>query len=145
MLSRHMYLSKVRRLYDLRSTSGIAPSFKCIMLVHTLIILWVQGSKVFSIQDLALDMQRLILGLLPLRQLAQLGCLSKELRNLYWERVEQRDVVIASKLETHFTAEFRENLRPEETSLPRDLVVDPPVRDLSVNGFISITLPAIRS
>ncbi len=67
----------------------------------------VQASEVFSIVELPPDMQRLTMGLLPLRQLAQLGCLSKELRSLYLERVEQRDAIIVARLETHFTAEFR--------------------------------------
>jgi hypothetical protein len=64
----------------------------------------------------------------PLRDLAQLACLCKGFHALYLERVVEREDVISGLLETRFTAEFREGLYPAETSLPRDLIVDPPVR-----------------
>jgi hypothetical protein len=64
----------------------------------------------------------------PLRNLAQLACLCKAFRALYLERVMEREEVVSGLLETHFTAEFREGLYPAETALPRDLIVDPPVR-----------------
>jgi hypothetical protein len=78
--------------------------------------------------DLPPDMQRLILGWISLRQMAQLACLSAELRSMYLERVKKRDAAVASLLESHFTADFREGLSPSQTALPRDLIVDPPVR-----------------
>jgi hypothetical protein len=91
----------------------------------------VQESKLFTILDLPPDMQRVILGPLPLRQLVQLACLSKGLRNMCLERVQQRDAVVAARLESDFTTEFRQGLRPADTSLPQDLLVEPPVRESS--------------
>jgi hypothetical protein len=75
-------------------------------------------------------MQRLILGYVPLRDLARLACLCKDLRTPYGERVKERDAAVTTVLESHFTAEFREGLTPAHTALPYDLVVDPPVRTL---------------
>jgi hypothetical protein len=74
------------------------------------------------------DLQRLILGMVPLRTLAQMACLSKELRAVYWRRAGDRDAAVAAHVESHFTAEFREGLSLTQTALPRDLIVHPPVR-----------------
>jgi hypothetical protein len=78
--------------------------------------------------DLPPDMQRLILGRISFREMAQLACLSRKLRSLYLERVEQRDAAVGSLLESHFTPEFRAGLSSTQIALPRDLIADPPVR-----------------
>ncbi len=73
-------------------------------------------------------MQRLIVGHVPLRELARLACLGKKLRSAYEDRTGDRDAAVAKLLESHFTAEFREGLSPADRALPNDLVVEPPVR-----------------
>jgi hypothetical protein len=75
-------------------------------------------------------MQRAILGCVPLRDLARLACLCKDLRTPYQDRHWERDTAVAKALGCHFTAEFREALTPSQTALPHDLIVDPPVRAL---------------
>jgi hypothetical protein len=72
-------------------------------------------------------MQSVILGYVPLADLARLACLSKQLRPAYVERVTKRDAVVTALLETHFTPAFREGLLPAQTALPRDLIVQPQV------------------
>jgi hypothetical protein len=74
------------------------------------------------------EILRLILGYLPLRNLAQMATLSKEARLVYLDRVTERDEQVVASLLSQFTAEFREGLSSAHTVLPRDLVVDPPVR-----------------
>jgi hypothetical protein len=78
--------------------------------------------------DLPVDLQRLVLGRVPLRALAKVACLNKELCNMYLDRVAERDAVVAFLLQSHFTADFRDGLSVTQTALPRDLVVDPQVR-----------------
>jgi hypothetical protein len=78
--------------------------------------------------DLPPDMQRLILGWISLREMAQLACLSTELRIFYLERVKQRDAAVASLLESHFSPESLEGLPSSQTALPRDSIIHPPVR-----------------
>ncbi len=78
------------------------------------------------------DLQRHILGLVPLRSMAQLACLNKELRNVYLDRVKQRDAVLVDLLGSHFTPESREGLCRAHLALPRDLIVDPPVDPLAL-------------
>jgi hypothetical protein len=80
--------------------------------------------------DLPPDMQRLILGRISFREMAQLACLSRELRGMYLERVKQRDTAVASLLESHFTPAFRAGLYSTQIALPRDLIADPLVRRL---------------
>jgi hypothetical protein len=80
--------------------------------------------------ELPFDMQRVILGYVPLRDLARLACLCKDLRTPYWDRTQERDAAVANALESHFPANFREGLTPAQTALPHDLIVDPPVRAL---------------
>jgi hypothetical protein len=87
--------------------------------------------------ELPPDLQRHILGWVPLRGLAQLACLNKELRSMYLDRVMQRDAVIASLLESHFTPDFLQGLSCRQMAcaqmaLPRDLMFDPPVRHCSL-------------
>jgi hypothetical protein len=95
---------------------------------------WLQWSlgrkrtKHYSLVALPLHLQRLIIESLPLRTLAQMACLNRDLRTLYLERVSKRDTVVAGILESQFTADFRQRLTPDATALPRDLVVHPPVR-----------------
>jgi hypothetical protein len=91
-------------------------------------LMGVQGSEAFPLLELPLEMQALILGYLPLRDLAQLACLGKNPRTVYWNRVIERDAVVADLVKLHFTAEFRDSLRQVDTALPRDLIVDPQVR-----------------
>jgi hypothetical protein len=88
----------------------------------------VKDVKVFPFPDLPVDLQRQIAGRLSFRDLAQLACLSKQLRAFCTDRVRERDGVVAVRLESEFTPEFREGLSPAQTALPRDLVVDPQVR-----------------
>jgi hypothetical protein len=83
------------------------------------------------------DLQRYIMGFVPLREMAQLACLNKELRSVYLERVKQRDAVVTSLLESHVTPDFPKGLSSTHTAcaqcgLPRDLIVDSPVRHLSL-------------
>ncbi len=78
--------------------------------------------------DLPGDLQQLIWGLVPLRKLAQMASLSKELRVVCLDRVKKRDAAVATMVESCTTAEFREGLWWAKTALPRDLIVDPPVR-----------------
>jgi hypothetical protein len=78
--------------------------------------------KTMPFFDLPADLQRLILGLIPLRRLAQLACLNKDLRSVCLDRVKKRDAAVAALLESHFTAEFREGLSSTQTALPRDLM-----------------------
>jgi hypothetical protein len=85
---------------------------------------------VFALQDLPLDLQREIVACLSFRQLAQLACLSNQLRAFCMDRVRERDGVVAARLRSDFTAEFRKGLSPAQTALPRDLLVDPQVRGL---------------
>jgi hypothetical protein len=87
-----------------------------------------KDDKGFPIMDLPTDMQRHVLGAMPLCDLARMACLSKELRVVYLDRVKKRDDVVADLLESQFTEEFREGLSTTQTSLPRDLIVEPPVR-----------------
>jgi hypothetical protein len=82
----------------------------------------------FPISDLHPDLQGYILGMLPLRKLAQIAHLSNAVHKMYLERVKERDAHVADLMETYFTAEFREGLSPADTRLPRDLVVDLRVR-----------------
>jgi hypothetical protein len=84
---------------------------------------------VFQLFDLPADMQRVTLGYLPLVDLARVACLSKELRTAYVDRVMKRDTAVAALLESHFTADFREGLKPAQTALPWDLIVFPQVRE----------------
>jgi hypothetical protein len=88
----------------------------------------VQESKGFPLLKLPEAMQRLILAHIPLRELARMACLSKELRAVYRDRTRDRDAAVTAVLESHFPAEFREGLTPAQTALPNDLVVVPPVR-----------------
>ncbi len=83
--------------------------------------------EVFPLFDLPADMQRLVLGYVPLADLARLACLTKQLRTAYVDRVTKRDTAVTARLGSHFTPAFREGLTPAQTALPRDLVVDPPV------------------
>jgi hypothetical protein len=77
---------------------------------------------------LPVDMQEVVVGFLSFRELAQLACVSKQLRTFCLNRVRERDRVVATRLESDFTPEFREGLSPAQTALPRDLLVDPKVR-----------------
>jgi hypothetical protein len=77
--------------------------------------------------ELPEDIQSVLLGYLPLADLAQLACLRKELRTAYGERVMKRDTAVAALLDTHFTADFREGLTPAHTALPMDLAMQPQV------------------
>jgi hypothetical protein len=82
-----------------------------------------------SLSNLPADMQRVILGYLPLVDLARLACVNNELRTAYVDRVTERDTAVAALLESHFTAEFREGLSPTQRALPYDLIVLPQVRE----------------
>jgi hypothetical protein len=96
----------------------------------TFSLVGVEQVEVFPLLDLPPDMQRVILGYVPLPDLARLACVSKELRTAYVERVTKRDATVAALLGSHFVAAFREGLSPAHTGLPWDLIVDPLVRDL---------------
>jgi hypothetical protein len=87
----------------------------------------------FPISDLHSDLQGYILGMLPLRKLAQIAHLSKSVHKMYLERVKERDAHVADLMESYFTAEFREGLSPADTRLPRDLIVDLRVRKWTSN------------
>jgi hypothetical protein len=90
------------------------------------------------------ELQRHILGWIPLRELAQLACLNKEFRDVYVDRVNQRDAVVVSLLESHSTPDFRGALSCTQTlALPRDLVVDPPVRPLAL--CVLLTFPVFSA
>jgi hypothetical protein len=65
---------------------------------------------------------------IPLRALAQLACLCKDMHALYLERVQERDAHVANLLVSCFEADFRDGLTPAQTALPRDLIVDFRVR-----------------
>jgi hypothetical protein len=95
-------------------------------------------AQVFPWVDLPRDMQRLVLGSVPLRELARLACVSKDLRTAYEERVGTRDSAVAGLLESHFTADFRARLAPAQTALPYDLIVDPPVRRLPLAVYCRV-------
>jgi hypothetical protein len=86
------------------------------------------ATDVFPLLQLPLDMLRVILGYVPLRDLARLACLCKDLRTPYRDRTRKRDTAVADVLDSHFTAEFRKRRTPAQTALPHDLIVDPPVR-----------------
>jgi hypothetical protein len=86
------------------------------------------AAEVFPLLKLPGDMQRLVLGYVPLREFACLACLSKHFRTAYEGRVSTRDTAVAGLLESHFPAEFRAGLTPAQTALPYDLIVNPPVR-----------------
>jgi hypothetical protein len=82
--------------------------------------------------ELPVDLQRHVLGWVPLREVAQLACLNSELRSVYLDRVKHRDAVLGSLLECHFTPDFREGLSHTRMgcalmALPRDLIVTPSV------------------
>jgi hypothetical protein len=83
--------------------------------------------ELFPLLDLPAEMQGLVLGYLPLADLARLACLNKELRAAYGERVTKRDTAVAALLQSQFTAKFRQGLSPAQTALPRDLVAHPQV------------------
>ncbi len=77
------------------------------------------------------------MGWVPLREMAQLACLNQELHGVYLDRAKQRDAVLASLLESHFTPDFRKGLLCIQTTctpmaLPRDLIVNPPVGPLAL-------------
>jgi hypothetical protein len=88
-------------------------------------------AQVFPLLELPTDMQRVILGYVPLSDFARLACVSKELRTAYVERVTKRDATVTTLLGSHFAAAFREGLSPAQTALPWDLIVYPLVRELS--------------
>jgi hypothetical protein len=88
----------------------------------------VKDIGVFTFPDLPLELQREIVGHLSLCELAQMACLSNQLRAFCTDRVRERDGVVAARLESDFTAEFREGLSPAQTALPRDFMVEPEVR-----------------
>jgi hypothetical protein len=96
--------------------------------------------ELFPLLDLPAEMQRLVLGYLPLTDLARLACLNKELRAAYGERVTKRDTAVAALLQSQFTAKFRQGLSPAQTALPRDLVAHPQVGRWS---FIPLVLCCI--
>jgi hypothetical protein len=97
----------------------------------------VKQAKVFSLLDMPADMQRVILGYVPLSDFARLACVSKELRTAYVERVTERDATVTAMLQSHFTAGFREGLSPAQTVLPWDLIVSPQVGELrSLQSYI---------
>jgi hypothetical protein len=81
--------------------------------------------------------QRRILEMvdIPLRKMAQLACLSRDMHALYLERVQERDAHVAALLELHFDGSFWRELSPAQMALPRDLVVDLLVR-LSLMSFL---------
>ncbi len=87
-----------------------------------------QVVTVFAFLDLPEDLQRRVLVYVPLRQWAQLACMRKSLRATYSERVRERDVAVAARLRSDFRAESCEGLANAQTSLPHDLIVEPPVR-----------------
>ncbi len=64
---------------------------------------------------------------LPLRDLARLACVNKELRTAYVERVMTRARAIAAVLDSHFRPEFHEGLSAAQTVPPVDLVIHPQV------------------
>jgi hypothetical protein len=84
-------------------------------------------SEAFPLFDLPEDLQRQVMRFVPLRGLAQLACMRKSLRTAYSERVMQRDEIVAARVSSDFTSEYRERLSYAKTSLPRDLIVEPPV------------------
>lgn len=79
-------------------------------------------SVAMSFSGLPGDVQGLILGYLPLRDLAQWACWSRRARPVYLERIRERDELVADLLQSHFTAQFREGLFPTQMALPRDLI-----------------------
>ncbi len=85
-----------------------------------------------SFEDLPALCKELVLALLPLRKLAELACMSKEFRNVYIDLVKERNDVVEARLQSDFPAAFRNGLLPADTALPRDQIVDPPVRNPSV-------------
>jgi hypothetical protein len=90
-----------------------------------------------SLLEFPADLQRHILGFVPLRGMAQLACLDKELRAVYLDRVEQRNAVVAGLLESHCTPDFRGGLSCMQTALPRDFIVEPSVRPLALCLLLS--------
>jgi hypothetical protein len=97
----------------------------------------------FPFLDLSEDLQRRVLASVPLRQWAQLACMKKSLRILYSERVRERDQAVAARLGSDLAAESREGLASAQTSLPRDLIVEPPVRLPSI-AFVAGCTPRNR-
>jgi hypothetical protein len=91
------------------------------------------------------DLQRRILGLLPLREMAQLACLNKDLRAVHLDRVKQRDAVVAGLLESHCRPEFREGLLCLQTALPQDFIFDPPVRPLALCPLLHCVVYSMRA
>lgn len=87
------------------------------------------GFETFPLLKLPGDLQRVILSYVPFREMAQLACSRKELRTVYLDRIRDRDAEVAARLESGFTAEFREGISLSETALPMDLIVYPPVRE----------------
>jgi hypothetical protein len=82
-----------------------------------------------TVPDLAPDLLSPILAYVPLRKLAKLAPLNKEICAAYVARVGERDRVITELLESsQFTDKLREGLPGAQTALPLDLVADPPVR-----------------
>jgi hypothetical protein len=78
--------------------------------------------------DLPPDLQRDILGRVPLRKVAQLAFLNTELHSVYLDRVTLRDAVIVGLVEGHFPPEYSTQLSSTQMALPRDFLFDPPVR-----------------
>jgi hypothetical protein len=78
----------------------------------------VMEPSVIAFFDLPVDVQRLVLGRARLQALAKVACLNQQLCNVYLDRVEERDASVASLLQSHFTADFRDGLSVMETALP---------------------------
>jgi hypothetical protein len=95
-------------------------------------------ANLFPALELPEDMQSIVLGYLPLADLARLACLSKELRMAYVERVTKRDTAVAALIDTHFTAKFREGLSLAQTALPNDLVMHPQVGQSGLTTFYMV-------
>jgi hypothetical protein len=83
-----------------------------------------------SFLDLSVEWQVEITRGIPLRDLAQLACISRDLRGVYARRVAQRDALTAVLVRTHFINQdrFQEGLTTDQTALPRDLIVQAQVR-----------------
>jgi hypothetical protein len=88
----------------------------------------VKQVEVFPLLALPADMQRVILGYVPLSDFARLAAVSKELRTAYVERVTKRDATVTTLMGSHFAAGFRKGLSPAQTALPCDLIVSPQVQ-----------------
>jgi hypothetical protein len=93
-----------------------------------------------TFNDLHLDLQLAVLAHVPLADLARHATMCQVMRAGYKERLQEREACIEASLASGWPVEVTEGLSAADMAVPRDLIVSPPVRLLSLKYVLSYVM-----